>query len=41
MKTLREIMRPEFLFTVQRGATVRDAVQVMTANNVGDRKSVV
>jgi CBS domain-containing protein len=35
MKTLREIMRPEFLFTVQRGATVRDAVQVMTANNVG------
>lgn len=35
MKTLREIMRPEFLFTVQRGATVRDAVQVMTANDVG------
>jgi CBS domain-containing protein len=35
MKTLREIMRPEFLFVVQRGATVRDAVQVMTANNVG------
>jgi CBS domain-containing protein len=35
MKTLREIMRPEFLFTVQRKATVRDAVQVMTANNVG------
>ena len=35
MKTLREIMRPEFLFTVQRGATVRDAVQVMTANTVG------
>jgi CBS domain-containing protein len=35
MKTLREIMRPEFLFMVQRGATVKDAVQVMTANNVG------
>jgi CBS domain-containing protein len=35
MKTLREIMRPEFLFMVQRGATVREAVQVMTANNVG------
>jgi CBS domain-containing protein len=35
MKTLREIMRPEFLFVVQRGATVKDAVQVMTANNVG------
>lgn len=35
MKTLREIMRAGFLFVVQRGATVREAVQVMTANNVG------
>jgi CBS domain-containing protein len=35
MKTLREIMRAGFLFVVQRGATVRQAVQVMTANNVG------
>jgi CBS domain-containing protein len=35
MKTLREIMRPGFLYVVQRGATVRDAVRVMAANNVG------
>jgi CBS domain-containing protein len=35
MKTLREIMRAGFLFVVQRGAAVREAVQVMTANNVG------
>src|SRR5688572_17997469 len=35
MKTLREIMRAGFLFVVQRKATVREAVQVMTANNVG------
>jgi CBS domain-containing protein len=35
MKKLREIMRLGFLFVVQRGATVREAVQVMTANNVG------
>jgi CBS domain-containing protein len=35
MKTLREIMRPGFLFVAQRGATVREAVQVMTVNNVG------
>jgi CBS domain-containing protein len=35
MKTLREIMRPGFLFVAQRGATVREAVRVMTANNVG------
>ena len=35
MKKLREIMRAGFLFVVQRGATVREAVQVMTANNVG------
>ena len=35
MKKLHEIMRAGFLFVVQRGATVREAVQVMTANNVG------
>jgi len=35
MKKLREIMRAGFLFVVQRGATVKEAVQVMTANNVG------
>jgi CBS domain-containing protein len=35
MKKLREIMRAGFLFVVQRGVTVREAVQVMTANNVG------
>ena len=35
MKKLREIMRAGFLFSVQCGATVREAVQVMTANNVG------
>ena len=35
MKKLRDVMRPGFLFVVQRRATVREAVQVMTANNVG------
>jgi CBS domain-containing protein len=35
MKKLREIMRPGFLFTVQRGDTVSDAARVMSANNVG------
>ncbi len=35
MKKLREIMRAGFLFVVQREETVREAVQVMTANNVG------
>ena len=35
MRKLREIMRAGFLFTVQRDATVREAVRVMTANNVG------
>ena len=35
MKKLREIMRVGFLFVVQRDAMVREAVQVMTANNVG------
>ena len=35
MRKLREIMRPGFLFVVQRDATVREAVQVMTDDNVG------
>jgi CBS domain-containing protein len=35
MKKLREIMRAGFLFVVQRDETVRAAVQVMSANNVG------
>ncbi len=35
MKKLREIMRAGFLFSVQRDETVREAVQLMTANNVG------
>ena len=35
MKKLREIMRAGFLFVVQRDATVREAVQIMSANNVG------
>jgi CBS domain-containing protein len=35
MKKLREIMRAGFLFVVQREEMVREAVQVMTANNVG------
>src|SRR5688572_21165766 len=35
MRKLREIMRAGFLFMVQRDATVREAVQVMTDNNVG------
>jgi CBS domain-containing protein len=35
MKKLREIMRVGFLFVVQRDETVREAVQVMSANNVG------
>jgi CBS domain-containing protein len=35
MKKLREIMRAGFLFSVQREDTVREAVQLMTANNVG------
>jgi CBS domain-containing protein len=35
MKKLREIMRVGFLFVVQREAMVREAVRVMTANNVG------
>lgn len=35
MKTLREIMRPDFLFTVQRHDTVQAAVRTMAASNVG------
>ena len=35
MKKLREIMRPGFLVTVQREATVTDAVRAMADNNVG------
>ena len=35
MKKLRDIMRHGFLFTVQGGATVAEAVRTMAANNVG------
>ncbi len=35
MKKLREIMRPGFLFTVQRSAKVGEAVRLMATNNVG------
>ncbi len=35
MRKLHEIMRAGFLFTVQRDATVREAVQVMADDNVG------
>jgi CBS domain-containing protein len=35
MKKLRELMRAGFLFVVQREQTVREAVRVMAANNVG------
>ncbi len=35
MKTIRDIMRQGFLFTVQRDATVAEAVQLMTTHNVG------
>ena len=35
MKTLREVMRPGFVRSVQRVATVSAAVRVMTASNVG------
>ncbi len=35
MKKIREIMRPGFLFTVQRSAKVTEAVRVMATNNVG------
>ena len=35
MKKLRDIMRHGFLFTIQRSASVADAVRTMAANNVG------
>ena len=35
MKTLREIMRPSFLFIVPRTDSVADAVRAMTEHNVG------
>ena len=35
MKKLRDIMRQGFLFTIQRGSTVAEAVRTMAANNVG------
>jgi CBS domain-containing protein len=35
MKTLREVMRPGFVFSVQRDAPVSAAVRVMAAHNVG------
>jgi len=35
MKKLSEIMRPGFLFVVQREVSVREAVRIMAANNVG------
>jgi CBS domain-containing protein len=35
MKTLREIMRPGFVHSVQRDATVSAAVRVMAVSNVG------
>jgi CBS domain-containing protein len=35
MKTLREIMREGFLFTVPKTATVREAARVMNDSNVG------
>jgi CBS domain-containing protein len=35
MKKLRDVMRPGFLFVVQREEPVREAVRVMTDNNVG------
>jgi CBS domain-containing protein len=35
MKRLRDIMRPGFLVSVQRDASVADAVRAMTTHNVG------
>jgi CBS domain-containing protein len=35
MKTIREIMRPAFLFKVTRTARVSDAVREMAVNNIG------
>ena len=35
MKKVRDIMRPYFLFVVQRNETVAEAVHLMAKNNVG------
>jgi len=35
MKTVRDVMRPSFLFRVSRQASVIEAVKTMTDNNVG------
>lgn len=35
MRKVRDIMRPHFLFVVQRNATVAEAVRLMTSSNVG------
>jgi CBS domain-containing protein len=35
MKKLRDIMRPGFVFSVQRHATVAEATRLMAAENVG------
>lgn len=35
MKTLRDIMRSDFLFTLQKKATVSEAIRLMADNNVG------
>jgi CBS domain-containing protein len=35
MKTLREVMREGFIFTVQRDGTVAEAARMMEAHNVG------
>ena len=35
MKTIREIMRPSFLFLVQRTSSVSEAVHAMAEHNVG------
>ena len=35
MKKLRDLMRPDFLFMVQRNAMVAEAVRLMATHNVG------
>jgi predicted transcriptional regulator len=35
MKTLRDIMRSDFLFTLQKKSTVSEAIRLMADNNVG------
>jgi signal-transduction protein with cAMP-binding, CBS, and nucleotidyltransferase domain len=35
MKTIRDVMRPSFLFRLVPAASVSDAVRLMTDNNVG------